>query len=76
VTACGLRRLLIRLYRREARLAVWPRLRVIGTYELRGTQARTAFVSSMDLGLLTGAVIAIAGCLLALAWLPARSGEA
>jgi hypothetical protein len=27
------------LYLREARLAVWPRLCVIGTYELRGMQA-------------------------------------
>jgi len=57
-------------------LAVWPRLRVIGAHELRGTQARTAFVSGMDLGLLTGAVITIAGCPLALAWRSARPGEA
>jgi hypothetical protein len=49
---------------------------VIGTYELRGTQARTAFVSGMDLGLLTGAVVTIAGCPLALAWRSARSSEA
>jgi EmrB/QacA subfamily drug resistance transporter len=38
--------------------------------------ARTAFVSGMDLGLLTGAVVATVGCLLALVWLPARSGAA
>jgi len=38
--------------------------------------AKTAFVSGMDLGLLTGSVVAIAGCLLALAWLPARPGAA
>ena len=37
--------------------------------------ARTAFVNGMDLGLLTGAVVAIAGCLLVLVWLPARSGQ-
>jgi EmrB/QacA subfamily drug resistance transporter len=37
--------------------------------------ARTAFVSGMDLGLLTGAVVAIAGSLLVLAWLPARPGQ-
>ncbi len=36
--------------------------------------AKTAFVGGMDLGLLTAAVVAIAGCLLAIAWLPARSG--
>ncbi|HLN65819.1 MAG TPA: MFS transporter [Streptosporangiaceae bacterium] len=36
--------------------------------------AKASFVSGMDLGLLTGAVVAIAGCLLAIAWLPARSG--
>jgi len=30
----------------------------------------------MDLGLLTGAVITIAGCPLALAWRSARPGEA
>ena len=38
--------------------------------------AKTAFVSGMDLGLLTGSVVAIAGCLLVLAWLPARPGAA
>ena len=38
--------------------------------------ARTAFVNGMDLGLLTGSVVAIAGCLLVLAWLPARPGAA
>jgi hypothetical protein len=48
----------------------------LGTYELRGTQARTAFVSGMDLGLLTGAVVTLAGCPLALAWRSARSSEA
>ncbi len=37
--------------------------------------AKTAFVSGMDLGLLVAAMVAIAGCLLALAWLPARSGQ-
>jgi EmrB/QacA subfamily drug resistance transporter len=37
--------------------------------------ARTGFVSGMDLGLLAGAVVALAGALLALAWLPARSGQ-
>ncbi len=37
--------------------------------------AKTAFVNGMDLGLLTGAVVAIAGCLLVLAWLPSRSGQ-
>jgi len=36
--------------------------------------AKTAFVSGMDLGLVTGCAVAIAGCLLALAWLPARPG--
>jgi hypothetical protein len=37
--------------------------------------ARTAFVSGMDLGLLTAAVVALAGALPTLAWLPARSGK-
>jgi EmrB/QacA subfamily drug resistance transporter len=37
--------------------------------------ARTAFVSGMDLGLLTAAVVALAGALLALTWLPRRSGQ-
>ena len=37
--------------------------------------ARTGFVSGMDLGLLTGAVVALAGALLTLAWLPARAGQ-
>src|SRR5580658_3543871 len=36
--------------------------------------ARTAFVSGMDLGLITAAVVALAGAGLALFWLPARSG--
>ena len=36
--------------------------------------AKTAFISGMDLGLLTGAVVAVAGCLVALICLPARSG--
>ena len=34
--------------------------------------ARVAFVSGADLGLRTGAAVAIAGCVLALAALPAR----
>ena len=34
--------------------------------------ARTAFVSGMDLGLLTAALVAAVGALLALAWLPGR----
>jgi len=38
--------------------------------------AKVAFVSGMDLGLLAGSVVAIAGCLLVLAWLPARPGAA
>jgi hypothetical protein len=33
------------------------------------------FISGMDLGLLTGAVVAAAGCLVALICLPARSGR-
>jgi len=37
--------------------------------------AKAAFVSGMDLGLLTGAVVAVAGALLVLLWLPARSGQ-
>ena len=37
--------------------------------------ARTAFVSGMDLGLITAAVVALAGAGLALTWLPARSGH-
>jgi hypothetical protein len=36
------------------------------------TFAREAFVSGMDLGLLTGAFVAVGGCLLALAILPGR----
>jgi EmrB/QacA subfamily drug resistance transporter len=36
--------------------------------------ARTAFVRGMDLGLAVGAVVALAGALLALAWLPSRPG--
>ncbi len=38
--------------------------------------ARGAFISGMDLGLITGSAVAIAGCLLVLAWLPARPGAA
>jgi EmrB/QacA subfamily drug resistance transporter len=34
--------------------------------------ARSAFISGMDLGLLTGAAVALAGCTLALAFLPSR----
>ena len=34
--------------------------------------ARSAFISGMDLGLLTGAAVALAGCILALALLPSR----
>jgi len=37
--------------------------------------AKTAFISGMDLGLLTGAVVAVVGCLVALICLPARSGR-
>ncbi len=37
--------------------------------------AKTAFISGMDPGLLTGAVVAVAGCLVALICLPARSGH-
>jgi EmrB/QacA subfamily drug resistance transporter len=37
--------------------------------------ARTAFVSGMDLGLLTAALVAVAGTVLVLAWLPARTGK-
>jgi EmrB/QacA subfamily drug resistance transporter len=37
--------------------------------------ARAGFVSGMDLGLLAGAVVALAGAVLALAWLPARAGQ-
>ncbi len=36
--------------------------------------ARSAFISGMDLGLLTGACVAIAGCLIALIALPSRTG--
>jgi len=35
--------------------------------------AKTAFISGMDLGLLTGAAVAVGGCLVALVFLPARS---
>ena len=38
----------------------------------RGHGARSAFISGMDLALLTGAIVALAGCLLALLVLPAR----
>jgi EmrB/QacA subfamily drug resistance transporter len=34
--------------------------------------ARAAFVSGMDLGVATGAAVAVSGCLLALIWLPRR----
>jgi hypothetical protein len=37
--------------------------------------ARGAFISGMDLGLLTAAVVALAGAVAALAWLPRRSGR-
>jgi len=37
--------------------------------------AKTAFISGMDLGMLTGAVVAVAGCLVALICLPTRSGQ-
>ena len=36
--------------------------------------ARSAFISGMDLGLLTGACVAIAGCLIAQIALPSRTG--
>lgn len=42
------------------------------TGQLLDDVARSAFVSGMDLGLVVGSVIAAAGCLLALAALPAR----
>ncbi len=45
------------------------------TGQLLTLLAKTAFVSGMDLGLRAGAVVAIAGCLLAIAWLPARPGK-
>ncbi len=45
------------------------------TGQLLAHLAGTAFVSGMDLGLLTGTVVALAGCLLVLLWLPARSGS-
>ncbi len=37
--------------------------------------AKTAFISGMDLGLLTSAVVAVAGCLVALICLPVHSGQ-
>ena len=37
--------------------------------------AKTAFISGMDLGLRTGAVVAVAGCVVALICLPTRSGQ-
>ncbi len=37
--------------------------------------ARGAFISGMDLGLLIAAVVALAGAVVALAWLPRRSGR-
>jgi len=37
--------------------------------------AKTAFISGMGLGLLTGAAVAVAGCLVALICLPVRSGR-
>jgi hypothetical protein len=37
--------------------------------------AKTAFSSGMHLGLLTGAAVAVAGCLIVLICLPARSGR-
>jgi EmrB/QacA subfamily drug resistance transporter len=37
--------------------------------------ARTSFVSGMDLGLFTAALVALTGALLALAWLPGRPGR-
>jgi hypothetical protein len=37
--------------------------------------ARTAFVSGMDLGLLTAALVGLAGAAVVLAWLPARPGR-
>jgi len=38
-----------------------------------GRLARSAFVSGMDLGLATGACVALAGCLIALIALPSRA---
>jgi EmrB/QacA subfamily drug resistance transporter len=43
--------------------------------ELLAHLAKTAFVSGMDLGLLTAAATAIGGILVVLLWLPARSGR-
>jgi EmrB/QacA subfamily drug resistance transporter len=43
--------------------------------QLLARLARTAFVSGMDLGLLTAALVALAGATVALAWLPGRSGK-
>jgi len=37
--------------------------------------AKTAFISGMDLGLLTGAAVAVAGCLVVLICLPPHSGR-
>ena len=37
--------------------------------------ARSAFVSGMDLGLATGACVALAGCLIALIALPSRAPD-
>ncbi len=40
-----------------------------------GHLARSAFVSGMDLGLATAAGVALAGCLIALAFLPSRDNS-
>jgi hypothetical protein len=40
-----------------------------------GIAARSAFISGMDLGLATGAVVAVAGGVIALATLPRRAGR-
>jgi predicted MFS family arabinose efflux permease len=45
------------------------------TGELLTHVAKTAFVNGMDLGLLTGSAVAMAGCLLVLLWLPGRPGQ-
>jgi EmrB/QacA subfamily drug resistance transporter len=40
-----------------------------------GHLARSAFVSGMDLGMLTAACVAVAGCIIALIFLPSRASE-
>ncbi len=52
-----------------------PRPGAVGRLAATMSELDPAAVNDMDLGLLTGAVVAIVGCLLVLAWLPARSGQ-